>query len=649
MLLFILTLLLSIFPISCTKKEELPLFRFIDNLDRENILLSPFLEFKSDPLKLKEKNPSLYEIADDSPLLDFGIDKNPFLLKKKLKIGTVEINTLFAPPTSRYRFTKKISAPSFLEFTYGIRRSRELSQKKEGKQTIEFSVVIGSENKKTEIFRNTLNLFPRQSLVFNYKKIDLTEFEGKNIHIHLITRGSEKSLACWFNPVIYTPQQNTKNVVLISLDTLRPDHLSCYGYNRETSPNMDSLAQDSTIFLNTFSTSPWTLPSHVSLLTSLNCINHQVYQRNQTIDPSFPTLADFLRTRGYFNGAITGGGFVSGQYGFSKGFDSYLVRGQIQAQTSAETACRAALDWIERHQDRNFFLFLHTYQIHNPYSSPAPYNELFLQEGSKLREIDLSTLRLNHENRYKSVSDDLRQNFIDLYDSEIRYTDESLIKPLVNKLKKLNLYDKTMIVITSDHGEEFYEHNSWLHTHSVYNETIKIPLIIKFFNSEHRGKRITKFSRIIDIMPTILEALDIDPSGHHLDGESLFDFLHNDKAEKEERVFIAELASNVMQRHVQKKVAINQNRQKLIINSDFTRKDLDYFLFPPPENQPIEIFDLERDPDELINKARNNPQLARTLLDHLKERNKQKRDVSSERLKMSKELREQLKALGYIR
>lgn len=649
MLLLILILLLIIPPMSCTHKEEPSLYRLIDHLERENILISPFLEFNAENPKLKEENPSLYEIADDSPLLDFGIDQNPFLLKKKLKIGTVEINTLLAPPTSRYRFTKKISAPSFLEFTYGIRRSNELAQKKDEKQFTEFSIVIESENKKTEIFKNTLDISPDKALVFDYKKLNLSQFKGKSIQIHLITRGNNKSLACWFNPVVYTPLKNTKNVVLISLDTLRPDHLGCYGYSRNTSPSIDSLAQDSTIFQNTYATSPWTLPSHVSLLTSLNCIHHQVYHQYHSINPSLLTLADFLRAEGYFNGAITGGGFVSGQFGFSKGFDSYLVRGQIQSPTASEAACHAALEWIERHQDRNFFLFLHTYQIHNPYSSPAPYNELFLHEGGTLKEIDLSALRLNHENRFKSLTDELRQNIIDLYDSEIRYTDESLIKPLVDKLKSLNLYNNTMIILTSDHGEEFFEHKSWHHTHSVYNETIKIPLIIKFFDSEHRGKRITKLSRIIDIIPTILDALHIDPFDYKMDGESLLVFLRNDDIKKDERVFISELAPNVMGRHIQKKVAINRNGKKLILNSDFTQDDLDYFFRSPPEIQQVEVFDMKTDPEELINIAQDNPRLARELLDFLKEKNRQTGEASSEKLKMSKELLEQLKALGYIR
>jgi arylsulfatase A-like enzyme len=266
-----------------------------------------------------------------------------------------------------------------------------------------------------------------------------------------------------------------------------------------------------------------------------------------------------------------------------------------------------------------------------------------------LTQIDMEQLRFNHENRYKPVSNDLRQNILDLYDSEIRYTDESLLKPLLFKLKKLNLYDNTMIILTSDHGEEFYEHNSWHHTHSVYNETIKIPLIIKFFNSKHAGKRIKKFARITDIMPTILDALNIDPPKQRLDGESLFALLDDKEQENSERIFICELASNVMQRHIPKKVAINRDKHKFILNHDFKPEDLAYFFSPPPDFDPTELFDLETDPDELKNIAREDSQLAQTLLDFLKTHNKQKRKVVPESAKIDQELREQLKALGYIK
>jgi arylsulfatase A-like enzyme len=272
-----------------------------------------------------------------------------------------------------------------------------------------------------------------------------------------------------------------------------------------------------------------------------------------------------------------------------------------------------------------------------------------LEEDSDFTEIDFGQLRFNHENRYKSVSEDLKQNIIDLYDAEIRYTDESLVKPLMDKLKKLDLYDNTMIILTSDHGEEFFEHSSWEHSHSLYNETIKIPLIIKFFGSKYAGKRTTKFARIIDIMPTILHELDINASHHKPDGKSLIGLIEDSKEGKSERVVVSELASNVMKRHVPKKVAISRGSHKFILNQDYESEDLAYFFSPPPELEPMELYDLFTDQEELINKARENPQLARDLLEFLNAYNVQKRKVDPKEAKMIPELREQLKALGYIR
>lgn len=634
---------------SCAKKEEFSVYRLIDHLGKENILRSPLKEIFSDPEKFKKENPGLYDIADESPLLDYGSGENPFLIKKKLKIGPAEINTILSPPQSHFRFSLKIPENSYLEFTYGIRRDSEMESSGKGRRTAQFTIVIEKEKKKRELFSNTLSLKADKSLAFNSKRIDLKEYEGENVHIYLTTKGTKKALACWFNPVIFSPQERTKNVILISLDTLRADHLGCYGYALDTSPGIDKLAEDSAVFLNTFATSPWTLPSHVSLLTGLNCINHQVYNFDEKMDPSIKTLADFLRSEGYFNYAITGGGYVSGTFGHNKGFDSYHVRGQLNDSRSAERAVQGVLDFIERNTDRNFFFFLHTYQIHSPYFSPPPYNEMFLAEDAEWKKLNLGELRLNHQHRFKPLSDKLRQNIIDLYDGEIRYTDEKLISPVMDKLKSLDLYDDTMIILTADHGEEFYEHNSWAHSHSVYNETIKVPMIVKFFNSEHAGRKIDKYARLVDAMPTILEALNIDCSGHYMDGESLFSLLLENSEDREERVFLCELSPYAGENHIPRKMAINQGRNKLIVNEEFSPEDLAYYTFPPPEIQKMEIYDLSEDPNELLNLFKKEPSLARRLVDFMKARYKQNKKVKANKAKIDEELNEQLRALGYIK
>jgi arylsulfatase A-like enzyme len=367
------------------------------------------------------------------------------------------------------------------------------------------------------------------------------------------------------------------------------------------------------------------------------------------MDPSIITLADLIRSKGYLNSAITGGGYVSGLYGLNKGFDSYHVRGQVNAIDSAENAAEGVLSFLERNKNRNFFFFLHSYQIHNPYSSPPPYNEMFLAEDAELKAANLGKMRMNHQFRFKPISEKLRENLIDLYDGEIRYTDEKLIGPIVDKLKSLGLYDNTMIVLTSDHGEEFYEHKAWAHSHSVYDETIKIPMIVKFFNSEHAGRRIDKYARLVDIMPTILESLDIDYSDQYIDGESLLGLLPDAANTAEERVFLSELDAYASENHIPRKIAINQGRNKLIINDEFSPENLAYYAFPPPEFQKMEIYNLLNDPRELRNLFEKEPALARKLIDFMKARYKQNKKVKANKAKIDKELNEQLRALGYIK
>ena len=328
--LLIILVLISMLHSFCARETDFTVYRFIDHFTEDNILLSPFSDMAKGLEEFKEMNPVLYDIADKYPLMDSGTGKNPLLLKKKMKIGPVDINTLMAPPNSHYKFPVRIPANSILEFTYGIRRDDELLSRGAGTRNAAFTIILETREERKEIFTKTLNLGPKRSLVFNYKTLDLSEYAQKDVVLYFQTRGDSKALAGWFNPVIYVPQQKTKNVLLISLDTLRADHVGCYGYPRDTSPNIDQLAEDSAVFLNTFATSPWTLPSHVSLMTALNCINHQVYHNDQKINPSILTLADVLREDDYFNGAITGGAFVKGSFGFNKGFDSYRVEGECK-------------------------------------------------------------------------------------------------------------------------------------------------------------------------------------------------------------------------------------------------------------------------------------------------------------------------------
>jgi arylsulfatase A-like enzyme len=607
--------------------------------------------YAADPQSFEDVNPSVSEVADKFPLVDTGTGENPFFIKKKMPLGLVEISTLFAPPKSHFTFPVKIPENAFLEFTFGIRKDSQLARDKNKNRSTRFLVSLRKGDQTVELFNKTLSLSSQQDLVFDYKKIDLTPYAGKTVTLHLLTRGDKESLACWFNPVIYSPQERPRCVILVSLDTLRPDHLGCYGYSRDTSPFIDRLAEDSVLFENSFATSPWTLPSHVSLLTALNCINHQVYQSDEKMDPSILTVADFLREKGYFTSAFTGGGYVSAKYGFSKGFDSYHMRGRIQSSDSAEIISKAALNWIERHRDRNFFLFLHTYQIHNPYSSPPPFNKMFLEEDALYDRIDMGPLGFNHEKRYLPVSSEMKENIIALYDGEIRYTDEVFVRTLVEKLKDLGLYSDSLIILTSDHGEEFFEHGAWLHTHSVYNETINIPLMIKYPGFEHAGTRVKSYSRLIDIMPTILDELNIEHRGVFMDGRSLEELIGPNKkrGSSQERIFLSELAYNASRNRLPKRIAMNRNLSKLIINDDFPPEFLAFYIYPPPHLSRIEAYDLKSDPHESRDLSTTSPEFTRQLLEYVMAAYEQKRMTSTEKMEVDAQIEEQLRALGYIR
>jgi arylsulfatase A-like enzyme len=366
------------------------------------------------------------------------------------------------------------------------------------------------------------------------------------------------------------------------------------------------------------------------------------------MDSSLVTLADLLRQNGFTCSAFTGGGFVNSVYGFSKGFDSYgQTSTGIHQNDSAERICESVLDWIENHKSRDFFLFIHTYQPHNPFSCPPPFNTMFLDKKDKWKEIDILKLVGGKKGVFTDLSERERENIISLYDAEVRYTDEKLIKPLIQRLKELGLYDQTTLILTSDHGEEFYDHQGWEHGHTLYDELLKVPLIIKFPGSEYAKKRINSIVRLIDIMPTILDRMRIKYSGLSLDGKSLIPVLK--EKEVKDRTFIAYKADNILSSHIPEKISMNEENVKLILNKQFTQEQIDFFTSSPPELVAIELYDLSKSLIEKNNIVNEMPRIATQLARLLNEVSIKMKDGKSLKADIDRELMEQLRALGYLR
>lgn len=634
--------------IGCNEEplRDFPVYRFIDHLEETNIISTPFQK-ESD----SEERELLYPI-NSYPLQDAGAGSNPYELKRKIHLGASEMNILFAPPESEYSFFLNFPQ-GVLEFGIAIKRDRNFERlvelRKSEAKGVEFLISLEMKGREKTIFQDYVELPPLKedsTLTFSYHRIRLHELR-KNACLKFTTRGGEGIFAFWLNPVLYGKAKKPKQVILVSIDTLRADHLGCYGYRRETSPAIDSLARDSAVFLNTYATTSWTLPSHVSLLTSLFDFNHQVSGEEERMHPSILTLADILRLNNFFCSAFTGGGFISALYGFSKGFDFYSeAEGDISLENSAEMVYRAIDDWLGRNADKNFFLFIHTYQPHSPYLCPEPYRKMFLNKDYLFDSVDVLRYLGGNSYIYRKLSDRERENLVALYDGEIRYTDEQLIRPLIEKLKKKGIYEQVLIIVTSDHGEEFFDHGTWEHRHNLYDETLKVPLIIKFPNSSFKGKRIHPVVRLVDVMPTILDVFHIEHSHLELDGRSLLPFLRG--KEKEDRTFLADLAGNLLDSHIPEKKVINSSKNKLILNRPMSPEDLAFFISPPPATPFIELYDLESDPREKKNLAQEKSRFVREMMSEVEELYKRAGKGKRTPVKIDERLRERLKALGYI-
>jgi arylsulfatase A-like enzyme len=305
------------------------------------------------------------------------------------------------------------------------------------------------------------------------------------------------------------------NVLLITLDTTRADHLGCYGYARPTSPNIDRLAGGSVVYTRAIATSSWTLPSHASLFTGKFPTSHGAVQdpegplrltqaipgpeswgryRVHGLPPEQITLADLLVSAGYTTGAVVAGPWLKRVFGLAKGFQ-YYDDAEISGVSGrlAEQVTDAALRFVAKRKEGPFFLFLNYYDPHYPYSPPAEYAQMFLEDLARER-----------------VGGDPNARTRTLYDAEIRYMDHHLGR-LFDELHRRDLYDESLVIVTSDHGDLLGEHGQMGHGFHLFQGEIRIPLIVKHPRDEFVPERRAETVQLIDVLPLILERLAIPP------------------------------------------------------------------------------------------------------------------------------------------
>ncbi len=331
--------------------------------------------------------------------------------------------------------------------------------------------------------------------------------------------------------------QPTRGYILISIDTLRADHLGAYGYARDTSPFMDGLAKRGVLFERATSQIPGTLPSHMSIFTGLYPAEHGVYPPESVLSPAIETLPEAFHRSGFRTGGFTAGGFMDGRYGFARGFEKFDDT-IPDADRDAENVFANGLEFLRGLKTKErFFLFLHTYQVHDPYLPPPGYEDrfwsgpppqVFPPTGTNLSEVNLGL---------RTISPEGVRYFEALYDSEIRATDDAL-RRLFAELEKLGLLADTTIVITSDHGEEFFEHGKMVHE-QIFDECLHVPLIVVLpARTRTAPRRVRDLVESVDIAPTLYELAGIAPRTNP-SGESLLSLIEGNgvKARRPQEAF----------------------------------------------------------------------------------------------------------------
>ena len=369
------------------------------------------------------------------------------------------------------------------------------------------------------------------------------------------------------------------NLVLVSIDTLRADHLSLYGYERPTSPYLETLAKESIVFENVIAQSTWTTPSHAAMFTSRypTELGLRSWPDPGRIPDAFPTLPESLRNEGFATHAFTESAWMAGKFGFERGFDRYDSTGGLMRRIfpRMEIALPSFVN------DR-FFLFLHTYDVHwyepiqealRPFERPYRGS---LRPSNQLRR-DVQNPR-NRAWRESLTPTDL-DYLVDLYDGSIREVD-GYLERLVEVLKKAGVWENTLLVITADHGEEFLEHGLTGHGFSAYDEQIRVPLIVRLPKGAHGGRRVREQARSIDLYPTLLEWLGVSDPPVGLRGRSLAPVLDGK---------LDEIPAFVDRGHVPK-VCIRTPEWKLIHDTKFNG---------------FEAYELSSDPAESKNLARD--------------------------------------------
>jgi len=441
------------------------------------------------------------------------------------------------------------------------------------------------------------------------------------------------------------------NVIMVFIDTLRDDRTSLYGHYRPTSVSLDYLGKDSIIFRNAYAPVPKTLQSMASVMTGKYPYKTKVRTLNDDLGQEQSTIAEILRDNGYKTASFIRNAIITEKSGQQQGFifqDSFhtgmedlMVYHLINKKTYwADNAMDMTIKWLSYNQKKRFFIWTHFIEPHWPYYPLKKkywymYNKN-ISHGFKINKFEVYD-KLRVDPRAKLYVDDA----LDLYDAEITYTFDELDR-LFNKLKELGLYDNTIIIVTSDHGEAFGEHGSFFdHGRYIYEGEIRVPLVIKLPGNEFANHQVDTPVSLVDLFPTVLDILKIDYYDSEVDGINIIELRGSDKPP---RPIYAESCVKEFEK-IRKYYEGIKGMHRMVLEYPWK-----LILIPKPGGDLIELYNIKDDPEELHDITEDHPEITDRLEKKVREWMSQ--DIDSNKTVVDKQIttiqRDVLKNLGYV-
>jgi arylsulfatase A-like enzyme len=539
----------------------------------------------------RRPEPSLDLLAHPELVADAsaaGQSKDALLsrLGHPLRIHEVQNRALPAGPPSRWSFT--VDVPRGARFQARL----AIPDRFYDRPGVEFVLKARRGDREEVVFSRLVDPLARaEDRGFLPVDVDLARHAGKGVALTLETRGFEDARdpwrAAWAAPAL-TGTAPAPLVVVYLVDTLRADHTGPYGYRRKTTPELDAFAQEAVVFEQAVATASWTKPAVASLLTSLLPGQHGAVQLRDTLDAGHLTLPEMLKAKGFATGAAIANSVIYlPEAGFDQGFDYFEglwgADGRPSKIVEAGPVVDAALRFVDSRRGLPAFLYMHTMDPHVPYTPPPPFDrayEPFPVEGHPAQDPRTD---------FKEPLD--RERMIAQYDGEIAYGDREFGR-FVRGLKARGLYDRALVVFLADHGEEFQDHGQWLHGRSVFDELVRVPLLVKFPEGAHAGRRVASQVQVLDVLPTVLTSLGLPvPPAPAVGGRPLQAALLGEPAE---RPAVSEISHRGIVAH-----GIRTARDKYVRRFS-------------PESDEL-YFDLLKDPQERTSALARDPERVRAL------------------------------------